>query len=164
MSRSATVIIETSYSGCSHINRNQRMASRRPCAGKDHVRGCIITTESVAAFGGQKGQVLYSASTSGVVGMSLPMACDLAEHRIRVMTTVPGLPENVLHERGASIPYSRSRLVDPEEYGQLVFRMEKSFDFTEQFACPREVNGISFSLVNGPCSIPHNDLCNQTIG
>lgn len=134
MSRSATVIIETSYSGCSHINRNQRMASRRPCAGKDHVRGCIITTESVAAFGGQKGQVLYSASTSGVVGMSLPMACDLAEHRILVITTVPGffltplleaLPENVQHERGASIPYSRSRLVDPEEYGQLVFRMEK---------------------------------------
>jgi len=105
----------------------ERMALREP-SGKDRARGCIITTASVAAFDGQKGQVAYSASKGGVVGMTLPMARDLAEHGIRVMTIAPGLfltplleglPEKVQHELGASIPYP-NRLGDPEEYGQLV--------------------------------------------
>jgi 3-hydroxyacyl-CoA dehydrogenase/3-hydroxy-2-methylbutyryl-CoA dehydrogenase len=105
----------------------ERMALREP-SGKDNARGCIITTASVAAFDGQKGQVAYSASKGGVVGMTLPMARDLAEYGIRVITIAPGLfltplleglPEKVQHELGASIPYP-SRLGDPEEFGQLV--------------------------------------------
>lgn len=105
----------------------ERMALREP-SGKDNARGCIINTASVAAYDGQKGQVAYSASKGGVVGMTLPMARDLAEHGIRVMTIAPGLfltplleglPEKVQGELGASIPYP-SRLGDPEEYGQLV--------------------------------------------
>lgn len=66
-----------------------RMALREP--GKDGARGCIVNTASVAAFDGQKGQVAYAASKGGVVGMTLPMARDLAEYGIRVMTIVSGV-------------------------------------------------------------------------
>lgn len=65
---------------------SERMTLREP--GKDGARGCIVNTASVAAFDGQRGQVAYSASKGGVVGMTLPMARDLAEHGIRVMTIV----------------------------------------------------------------------------
>jgi 3-hydroxyacyl-CoA dehydrogenase/3-hydroxy-2-methylbutyryl-CoA dehydrogenase len=70
----------------------ERMASREP-EGKDGLRGCIINTASVAAFEGQKGQVAYSASKGAVVGMTLPMARELAEYGIRVMTIVRYLGE-----------------------------------------------------------------------
>jgi 3-hydroxyacyl-CoA dehydrogenase/3-hydroxy-2-methylbutyryl-CoA dehydrogenase len=70
----------------------ERMASREP-EGKDGLRGCIINTASVAAFEGQKGQVAYSASKGAVVGMTLPMARELAEYGIRVMTIVRQLGE-----------------------------------------------------------------------
>lgn len=105
----------------------ERMALRQTI-GEDRARGCIINTASVAAFDGQKGQIAYSASKGGVVAMTLPMARDLAEYGIRVMTIAPGLfltplleglPETVQHDLGASIPYPK-RLGDPEEFGQLV--------------------------------------------
>jgi len=66
----------------------ERMAQRAPC--DDGERGCIICTASVAAYDGQRGQVAYSASKGAIVGMTLPMARDLAEHGIRVMTIVSG--------------------------------------------------------------------------
>jgi len=104
----------------------ERIAKREP--GKDGSRGCIINTASVAAFEGQRGQVAYAASKGGVVGLTLPMARDLAEYGIRVMTIAPGLfltplleglPTKVQQELGKSIPFP-NRLGDPEEYGQLV--------------------------------------------
>lgn len=64
----------------------ERMALREP--EEDGARGCIVNTASVAAYDGQKGQVAYAASKGGVVGLTLPMARDLAEHGIRVMTIV----------------------------------------------------------------------------
>mmetsp|Transcript_1112 Transcript_1112/g.2454 ORF Transcript_1112/g.2454 Transcript_1112/m.2454 type:complete len:288 (-) Transcript_1112:25-888(-) len=92
------------------------------------MRGCIINTASISAYEGQKGQVAYSASKGAVVGMTLPMARDLAEYKIRVMTIAPGLfltplleglPPAVKDELGASVPCP-SRLGDPDEFGQLV--------------------------------------------
>jgi len=65
----------------------ERMLSRDP-GEPDGLRGCIINTASIAAFDGQRGQVAYAASKAAVVGMTLPMARDLAEHGIRVMTIV----------------------------------------------------------------------------
>jgi 3-hydroxyacyl-CoA dehydrogenase/3-hydroxy-2-methylbutyryl-CoA dehydrogenase len=65
----------------------ERMASRDP-EGKDGLRGCIINTASIAAFEGQKGQIAYAASKGAVVGMTLPMARDLAQYGIRVMSIV----------------------------------------------------------------------------
>jgi 3-hydroxyacyl-CoA dehydrogenase/3-hydroxy-2-methylbutyryl-CoA dehydrogenase len=66
----------------------ERMARREP--GKDGARGCIVNTASVAAYDGQRGQIAYAASKGGVVALTLPMARDLAEHGIRVMTIVSG--------------------------------------------------------------------------
>ncbi|MCE8511124.1 3-hydroxyacyl-CoA dehydrogenase [Ruegeria pomeroyi] len=93
----------------------------------DGARGVIINTASVAAFDGQKGQVAYSASKGGVVGMTLPMARDLASTGIRVMTIAPGifltpmlmgLPEEVRAGLAADVP-NPARLGDPREYGRL---------------------------------------------
>ena len=64
----------------------ERMSSRDPDA--DGLRGCIIHTASIAAYEGQVGQVAYAASKGGIVGMTLPMARDLAQYGIRVMTIV----------------------------------------------------------------------------
>jgi NAD(P)-dependent dehydrogenase (short-subunit alcohol dehydrogenase family) len=90
-------------------------------------RGVIINTASVAAFDGQIGQAAYSASKGGVVGMTLPIARDLAGKGIRVMTIAPGLfdtpllaslPEEARKSLGAQVPHP-SRLGDPAEYGAL---------------------------------------------
>lgn len=90
-------------------------------------RGVIINTASVAAFDGQIGQAAYSASKAGVAGMTLPLARDLAQHRIRVMTIAPGLfhtpmfdslPAEAVASLGAQTPHP-SRLGTPEEYAAL---------------------------------------------
>ena len=91
-------------------------------------RGVIINTASVAAFDGQVGQAAYSASKGGIVGMTLPVARDLARDGIRVMTIAPGifktpmmagLPEEVQESLGASVPFPQ-RLGDPGEFAALV--------------------------------------------
>lgn len=90
-------------------------------------RGVIINTASVAAFEGQVGQAAYSASKGGVVGMTLPIARDLAPLGIRVMGIAPGifytpmmatLPQNVQDSLGKQVPFP-SRLGQPSEYAQL---------------------------------------------
>ena len=90
-------------------------------------RGVIMFTASVAAFDGQVGQQAYSASKGGLVGMTLPMARDLAQHGIRVCTVAPGLfatplmqelPEPVQQSLAASIPFP-SRLGKPSEFADL---------------------------------------------
>jgi NAD(P)-dependent dehydrogenase (short-subunit alcohol dehydrogenase family) len=91
-------------------------------------RGVIVNTASVAAFEGQVGQAAYSASKGGVVGMTLPIARDLAQLGIRVVTIAPGIfytpmmanmPQNVQDSLGKQVPFP-SRLGKPEEYAQLV--------------------------------------------
>lgn len=91
-------------------------------------RGVIVNTASVAAFDGQIGQAAYAASKSGVAGMTLPIARDLAQHRIRVVTVAPGifltpmlmgLPEAAQELLGQQVPHP-SRLGRPEEYAQMV--------------------------------------------
>ncbi len=90
-------------------------------------RGVIINTASIAAFDGQIGQAAYSASKAGVVGMTLPIARDLASFGVRVCTIAPGtfdtpmlalLPEPARKALGAQIPFP-SRLGRPEEYASL---------------------------------------------
>ncbi|GAA4337092.1 SDR family NAD(P)-dependent oxidoreductase [Variovorax defluvii] len=90
-------------------------------------RGVMLFTASVAAFDGQVGQQAYSASKGGLVGMTLPMARDLAQHGIRVCTIAPGLfatpllkelPEAVQQSLAASIPFP-PRLGDPAEFAAL---------------------------------------------
>ena len=91
-------------------------------------RGVIINTASVAAFDGQIGQIAYSASKGGIVGMTLPASRDLARFGIRVMTIAPGifdtpllagLPEKARISLGEQVPFP-SRLGKPAEYGLMV--------------------------------------------
>ncbi len=95
--------------------------------GSDSERGVMICTASVAATDGQIGQVAYSASKGGVLGMTLPVARDLAQTGIRVVTIMPGLfhtpmfdglPEEARNALAASIPFP-SRLGNPTEYAAL---------------------------------------------
>jgi NAD(P)-dependent dehydrogenase (short-subunit alcohol dehydrogenase family) len=108
------------------------MSSNEP----DHEgeRGVCVTTASVAAFEGQVGQVGYSASKGGVVGITLPIARELAEKGIRVATIAPGLfetpmmaglPEKVQAALGASVPFP-SRLGRPSEYADLVLHIVRN--------------------------------------
>ncbi|MAW88679.1 MAG: 3-hydroxyacyl-CoA dehydrogenase [Phyllobacteriaceae bacterium] len=94
-------------------------------------RGVIINTASVAAFDGQIGQVSYSASKGGVVGMTLPIARDLSRSGIRVMTIAPGLfktpmmaglPEDAQISLGQQVPFP-PRLGDPAEYAALAIHI-----------------------------------------
>ncbi|MET0387373.1 MAG: SDR family NAD(P)-dependent oxidoreductase [Polyangiales bacterium] len=91
-------------------------------------RGVIVNTASAAAFDGQVGQAAYSASKGGIVGMTLPIARDLAQHGIRIVTVAPGifltpmmagLPQNVQDSLGKQVPFP-SRLGKPEEYALMV--------------------------------------------
>ena len=82
----------------------ERMSRRDP--DEDGLRGVIINTASIAAFEGQKGQVAYAASKGGVVGMTLPMARDLAPNGIRVMTIVRSFEEEAFCAVDAGMPDS----------------------------------------------------------
>ncbi|MFI8980538.1 3-hydroxyacyl-CoA dehydrogenase [Ectopseudomonas khazarica] len=97
-------------------------------ANADGERGVIINTASVAAFDGQIGQAAYAASKGGVVGMTLPIARELARHGIRVMCIAPGIfetpmmagmPQEVRDALGAAVPFP-PRLGRPAEYAALV--------------------------------------------
>ena len=90
-------------------------------------RGVLISTASVAAYDGQMGQAAYSASKGGIVGMTLPIARDLARSGIRNMTIAPGIfgtpmlfgmPQEVQDALAASVPFP-SRLGTPEDYAKL---------------------------------------------
>jgi NAD(P)-dependent dehydrogenase (short-subunit alcohol dehydrogenase family) len=107
-----------------------RFAATAMIAGEpleDGERGVCVNTASVAAFDGLVGQIAYSASKGGVVGMTLPAARDLAQYGIRVNTIAPGLfdtpllaalPEEARQKLGAGVPFPQ-RLGAPAEYAQL---------------------------------------------
>ena len=98
---------------------------------EDGFRGVIVNTASVAAYDGQIGQVAYSASKGGIVGMTLPMARDLSDKGIRVCSIAPGLfltplleslPEEVQESLGKQVPFP-SRLGKPTEFAKLVVQI-----------------------------------------
>jgi len=104
----------------------EKMAENEPTESGE--RGVIVNTASVAAFEGQIGQAAYSATKGGVVGMTLPIARDLASYGIRVCTIAPGIfktpildgaPEELLNSLGAMVPFPK-RLGRPSEYAHLV--------------------------------------------
>jgi NAD(P)-dependent dehydrogenase (short-subunit alcohol dehydrogenase family) len=102
-----------------------RMLRHDPVEGE---RGVVVNTASAAAYDGQIGQAAYSASKGGIVGLTLPVARDLADKLIRVVTIAPGLfntpllaslPESAKASLAAQVPHP-SRLGDPDEFGALV--------------------------------------------
>ena len=94
-------------------------------------QGVIINTASIAAFDGQVAQASYSSSKAGVVGLTLPLARELARHGIRVMTIAPGvfatpmmqsIPEKAREQLEAGVPYPK-RLGNPDEFAKLVIHI-----------------------------------------
>ena len=120
-------IVEINLVGTFNVIRlaAERMA-RHDLLGEE--RGVIVNTASVAAFDGQIGQAAYSAAKAGVVGMTLPIARDLASHQIRVVTIAPGLfdtppvqaaPQELRDSLGRQVPHP-ARLGSPPEFAALV--------------------------------------------
>ncbi|NKX86493.1 3-hydroxyacyl-CoA dehydrogenase [Nocardia coubleae] len=121
-----TKVINVNLVGTFNVIRlaAERMSATEP-VGEE--RGVIINTASVAAYDGQIGQAAYSASKGGIVGLTLPVARDLASFKIRVVTIAPGLfrtplfetlPEEALQSLGAQVPHP-SRLGQPAEFAAL---------------------------------------------
>ena len=121
-------VIEVNLVGTFNVIRlaGAKMIAETPVDGEE--RGVIVNTASVAAFDGQIGQAAYSASKGGVVGLTLPVARDFAQHKIRVNTIAPGLfmtplfaglPEEAIKSLGAQVPHP-ARLGQPPEYAALV--------------------------------------------
>jgi NAD(P)-dependent dehydrogenase (short-subunit alcohol dehydrogenase family) len=122
-----TRVVQVNLLGTFNVLRlaAERIAATEPI---DDERGVIVNTASVAAFDGQIGQAAYAASKGAVVSMTLPIARDLADKLIRVVTIAPGLfqtpmlaglPQDVLDSLGAQVPHPR-RLGKPAEYAALV--------------------------------------------
>jgi NAD(P)-dependent dehydrogenase (short-subunit alcohol dehydrogenase family) len=120
-------IVQINLIGTFNVLRFSAAAMIGTEPGEDGERGVCVNTASIAAFDGQIGQVAYSASKGGVVGMTLPTARDLAQYGIRVNTIAPGLfdtpllaalPEEARAKLGAGIPFP-PRLGLPAEYAQL---------------------------------------------
>jgi NAD(P)-dependent dehydrogenase (short-subunit alcohol dehydrogenase family) len=108
--------------------------------GEDGERGVITNTASVAAEEGQIGQVSYSASKAGIVGMTLTIARDLAADGIRINTILPGIfstppmlgvPSQVLASLAASVPFPK-RLGKPDEFASLVMEIVRNGYFNGQ--------------------------------
>ena len=127
-------VLEINLMGTFNVLRlaSERMARNTP--NEDGERGVIINTASVAAFDGQKGQVAYSASKGGIVGMTLPVARDLAFYGIRICTIAPGLfltplfeglGEKVVEQLSAQVTFPK-RLGKPSEYGALARNIVES--------------------------------------
>jgi len=121
-------VVEVNLIGTFNVTRLAAAAMIAHTEVEEEERGVIISTASVAAFEGQIGQAAYSASKSGVAGMTLPIARDLAQHKIRVVTIAPGLfmtpmfqslPDEAIASLGAQVPHP-SRLGDPADYAKLV--------------------------------------------
>lgn len=121
-------VIEVNLVGTLLVSKAAAAAMQTNAPNEEGERGVIVMTASVAAFDGQIGQVAYSASKGGIVGMTLPMARDLSSSGIRVMTIAPGifktpmmaaLPEEAQDSLGKQVPFP-PRLGKPEEYAALV--------------------------------------------
>jgi NAD(P)-dependent dehydrogenase (short-subunit alcohol dehydrogenase family) len=124
-------VVNVNLIGTYNISRLFAAACAKLAALEDGARGVMMFTASVAAFDGQVGQQAYSASKGGIVGMTLPMARDLAQHGIRVCTIAPGLfatplmqelPEAVQESLAKSIPFPQ-RLGKPEEFADLALHI-----------------------------------------
>jgi len=121
------IILDINLIGTFNVLRLAAAAMIGNAPNADGERGVLINTASVAAFDGQIGQVAYSASKGGVVGMTLPVARDLSQYGIRVCTIAPGLfdtqllaalPEEARESLGKTIPFP-PRLGRPSEYALL---------------------------------------------
>jgi NAD(P)-dependent dehydrogenase (short-subunit alcohol dehydrogenase family) len=120
--------LEVNLTGTFNLARLAASAMSQGKPNEDGERGVLIHTASIAAFDGQMGQTAYAASKGGIVSLTLPLARDLAEFGIRVVTIAPGifdtpmlalLPEPARQSLGQQVPFPK-RLGRPEEFAALV--------------------------------------------
>lgn len=120
-------VIQVNLLGTFNVIRLAAWAMSRNSPNAEGERGVIINTASIAAFDGQMGQAAYAASKAGIVGMTLPIARDLARNGIRVMTIAPGLfqtplldglPAEAIASLEQQVPFP-ARLGRPDEYARL---------------------------------------------
>lgn len=120
--------VAINLTGTFNMIRLAAKSMRQAVANAESERGVIVNTASVAAFDGQIGQAAYAASKSGIVGMTLPIARELARYGIRVMTIAPGIfetpmllgmPQAVQDSLGQSVPFP-ARLGRASEFAALV--------------------------------------------
>jgi NAD(P)-dependent dehydrogenase (short-subunit alcohol dehydrogenase family) len=121
------VTVQINLIGTFNVLRLAAAAMIATAPGDDGERGVCVNTASIAAFDGQVGQIAYSASKGGIVGMTLPAARDLSQYGIRVNTIAPGLfdtpllaalPREAREKLGAGVPFPQ-RLGQPGEYAEL---------------------------------------------
>lgn len=126
-----STVISINLVGTFNVIRLSAEEIAKAAPGPDGERGVIINTASVAAFDGQIGQAAYSASKGGIVGMTLPIARELARFGIRVMSIAPGifdtpmlalLPEKARQSLGQQVPFP-NRLGNPSEYAALAIHI-----------------------------------------
>jgi 3-hydroxyacyl-CoA dehydrogenase/3-hydroxy-2-methylbutyryl-CoA dehydrogenase len=127
-------VIAVNLVGTFNVLRLAAAAMRENEPNDDGERGVCVNTASIAAYDGQIGQLAYSASKGGIVGMTLPAARDLASVGIRVCAIAPGtfdtallagLPEPARTELGRQVPFP-SRLGRPDEFGRLVVQIAEN--------------------------------------
>jgi 3-hydroxyacyl-CoA dehydrogenase / 3-hydroxy-2-methylbutyryl-CoA dehydrogenase len=123
--------VKINLTGTFNVIRLAAMKMSENAPGKDGERGVIVNTASVAAFDGQVGQAAYSASKAGIVGMTLPVARELAGYGIRNVTVAPGIfdtpmmasfSDEVRASLGQSVPFPQ-RLGRPDEFASLVLQV-----------------------------------------
>lgn len=121
-------VLDVNTTGTFNVIRLSAQLMCENSPNQDGQRGVIVNTASVAAYEGQIGQAAYSASKAAIVGMTLPIARDLAGDGIRVVTIAPGLfdtpllqslPDKVRGFLAKTVPFPK-RLGSPDEYAQLV--------------------------------------------
>lgn len=126
-----TKVINVNLIGSFNMLRLAAAAMAQCDPNEEGERGVIVNTASVAAFDGQIGQAAYSASKGGIVGMTLPIARDLAREGIRMMTIAPGLfltpllqglPQEAQDSLGKQVPFP-PRLGRPDEYASMVMQI-----------------------------------------
>jgi 3-hydroxyacyl-CoA dehydrogenase/3-hydroxy-2-methylbutyryl-CoA dehydrogenase len=126
-----TRVIQVNLIGTFNCIRLAAALMAKNAPGAEGERGVVINTASVAAFDGQIGQAAYSASKGGIVGMTLPVARDLAELGIRVVTIAPGifdtpllatLPDSIRASLGQQVPFPQ-RLGRPAEFAALALHI-----------------------------------------
>lgn len=124
-------VVQINLIGSFNMLRVAADAMRKNQPDESGERGIVINTASVAAFDGQIGQAAYAASKAGVAGMTLPLARELGQHGIRVLTIAPGImatpmmlamPAPVQASLAATVPFP-ARMGQPDEFAQLVAHM-----------------------------------------
>jgi 3-hydroxyacyl-CoA dehydrogenase / 3-hydroxy-2-methylbutyryl-CoA dehydrogenase len=127
-------VIKVNLIGTFNVLRLACAAMNENDPDEDGERGVCVNTASIAAFDGQIGQVAYSASKGGIVGLTLPAARDMASRGVRVVTIAPGtfdtpllaaLPEESRRQLGAQIPFP-SRLGHPDEFASLALEIVRN--------------------------------------